>query len=203
MRRHLTDVSTEVESAPPDSSRRDFLQRAALTSAAAFPASLLMTGVSQAARPKPKPGGVQLGQGGQNRALPLYFKEIMNDENAHVELLTNLLGFYAGPAPTFKNLGMPNIQTFYQTTQALENTGVGAYILASPLILNANILQLAAQILSVEAYHSGFINTFNTTAMVPGASPLGVLLPADEIVKRATPFIDNLNGPLPTLPSEP
>ena len=65
------------------------------------------------------------------------FQAIQTHENAHVTYLINAINAAGGtprPKPSFVNLTQANLLAFAQTSQALENTGVGAYLGAAPYI---------------------------------------------------------------------
>ena len=80
--------------------------------------------------------------GGKNHLPDLYagsnlhnFREIQDDENDHVAIITKALGpALARPKPTFQGLEASNVRQFAQMSMLFENTGVGAYAGASPFI---------------------------------------------------------------------
>src|SRR4051794_23269818 len=118
---------------------------------------------SEAAKPKPKPSprppGMipQLFSGWARRN----FEEIQADENDHVALLVKTADD-PRPKPTFQGLVAPNAHSFLAMAAALENGGVGAY-LAGVLAISAaghdEYLPTATGILTIEARHTGFLNT--------------------------------------------
>ena len=126
------------------------------------------------------------------------FQAIQTHENAHVAFLVNALGANARPKPSFVDLTQPNLVTFAQTSRALENTGVGAYLGAAPIIFNSAYLAAAGSILTIEARHSGYINVLLNLIMTDNVDGdvvnFDVPLTVDEVVALAGPFITSLNG---------
>ncbi|WP_069806011.1 ferritin-like domain-containing protein [Thermogemmatispora onikobensis] len=124
------------------------------------------------------------------------FREIMQDENAHVTFLQQALtkaGVQPRPKPTFKNLEQMDVQSFAQVAQTFENVGVGAYLMAAPAIATKAYLAAAGSILTVEARHAGFLDALlNKPLSANGAfdKPLSQA----EIVSAVSPFIASLNG---------
>ena len=178
------------ESITGDSSRRSFLQRSLTAGAAAVPAALLASApaIGQA---RHAPGVPQLYPGWNTRN----FREIQDDENTHVEFIVNALGSEARPKPTFKGLEQPNLRTFVEISQLLENTGVSAYHGAVPFISDKGILASAASIALVEAYHSGYLNTLLNSPIVAFGAPFAPTLTFEQVAARVTPFIVSLNDP--------
>jgi hypothetical protein len=128
------------------------------------------------------------------------FQAIQTHENAHVAFLVNALGASARPKPSFVNLTQPNLVTFAQTSRALENTGVGAYLGAAPIIFNSAYLAAAGSILTIEARHSGYINVLLDLIMTDNANGdvvnFDVPLTQEQVVANAGPLITSLNdGP--------
>ncbi len=117
----------------------------------------------------------------------------MNDETSHVTFLKTALGASARPKPTFQKLEQADIMTFAQTSQALENTGVGAYLLAAPLIKNKDYLSAAGGILTIEARHAGFVDVLLGNPISPNGA-FDKPLTLDQVVQAASPFIASLNG---------
>jgi hypothetical protein len=96
------------------------------------------------------------------------------------------------------NLTQPNLVTFAQTSRALENTGVGAYLGAAPIIFNKDYLAAAGSILTIEARHSGYINVLLNEIMTDNVDGkvvnFDVPLTVDQVVALAGPLITSLNG---------
>ena len=128
------------------------------------------------------------------------FKAIRNHENTHVDFLLTALGNNARPKPTFKGLLQKTFAEFAILAQALENTGVSAYLGAAPFLLSGQYLAAAGSIATVEARHSGFINTWlhdpiTAPATDDDANPsFDVPMSSDQVVAAAGGFITSLNG---------
>jgi hypothetical protein len=126
------------------------------------------------------------------------FMAIQAHENAHVRFLENGLGAAARPMPTFQNLEKANVHEFLQMSVALENTGVGAYLGAAPIIAQRAYLAAAGSILTIEARHAGYLNVLANEIMTRNISgnnqDFETPLTQDEVVELAGPFIVNLNG---------
>jgi hypothetical protein len=126
------------------------------------------------------------------------FQAIQSHENAHVAFLVQALGTYARPSPSFVNLTQPNLVAFAQTAKALENTGVGAYLGAAPVIYNSGYLAAAGSILTIEARHAGYLDVLldqvMTTNVYGNVQSFETPLTQDQVVTLASPFITSLNG---------
>ncbi len=168
------------------SSRRSFLYRGgALAAAGALAGSVIGLPASVAAQ----------GLGGGTR---LNFHDIQQHENDHVDFLLGALGTSARPKPIFQNLLQRNRRAFFEVSQALENTGVGAYLGAAPVIFSREFLAAAGSIALIEARHAGWLNTLVnerlTTNVFGDAPSFEQALTIDQVVTQASPFIVNLNG---------
>jgi hypothetical protein len=126
--------------------RRRFIQKAAMATAAGA-AVVLVSNVPVKAEGV---GGVETRR---------TFRDIQRHENAHVAFLLSALGSSARPKPTFQNLLQSNLQAFFLVSQALENTGVGAYLGAAPYIFSPEYLAAAGSIGFIEARHAGWLNS--------------------------------------------
>ena len=173
----------------PKTGRRSFIGRGAVAVAAGVAAF----------------SGGEVRAGNPNYLPSLYpnenaneFKAIQAHENAHVKFLVTALGANARPMPSFVNLTQPNLLTFAQTSRALENTGVGAYLGAAPYIYNSAYLAAAGSILTIEARHSGYVNVLLDMIMTVNSAgtqvSFDVPLTPDQVVTNAGPLVTSLNG---------
>jgi Ferritin-like domain len=126
------------------------------------------------------------------------FEAIQQHENAHVKFLVTALGAYARPKPTFVNLVQPNLLAFVKTSRALENTGVGAYLGAAPIIFSRAYLAAAGSIMDIEARHAGYLNVLLNQIMTENVfekdQEFETPLTIEQVVDLASPLITNLNG---------
>ena len=128
------------------------------------------------------------------------FESIRQHENDHVAALVAALGASARPKPTFQNLEQATFQAFVKLAQTLENTGVGAYLGAAPFIDSQAILASAASIMTIEARHAGYINTYLADPLTGNAADddanpsTEASLTAAQVVAGAGGFIADLNG---------
>ena len=188
----FVDSGMPVEAPARDSAgpRRSFLRGAAAT-IAAVPALVILSSSRSQASPGGSIPALYPGWNARN------FHEIQADEDAHVPFIINAITGLGGtprPKPTFKNLSFSKASGFVMASQTFENTGVGAYQAAAPLISNPSVLMAALSIALVEALHSGYLNTLVNSPIVPGGSSFSQPLTVPVIVSRAAPFIASLNG---------
>jgi len=98
-------------------------------------------------------------------------EQLAYDEQQHVLLLRGALGSAAVAKPAINlealGIGFANFRQFLQLARAFEDVGVSAYAGAAPLITSKEYLQVAAQILAVEALHSGNIRKQVQEHLVP------------------------------------
>ncbi len=126
------------------------------------------------------------------------FEAIQEHENAHVDFLVNALGEFARPMPTFVPLERHHVVDFVLTSRALENTGVGAYLGAAPILFSRDYLAAAGSIMDIEARHAGFLDvllgeimTLNVDGKLENfETPLTL----QQVVDLAGPFVRDLNG---------
>jgi hypothetical protein len=172
--------------------RRRFLTRSAMLSLAGSASALV--GGSAFARSEE---GREVGGSGAQRAN---FAAIQAHENDHVAFLVSALGADARPKPTFQNLLQKNYADFVTLAQVLENTGVGAYLGAAPVINSSAYLAAAGSIATIEARHSGYLNTLlrdpiTGNSIDEDSNPsFEMPLTAAEVVAGAGGFIASLNG---------
>lgn len=97
--------------------------------------------------------------GGKLSGRTLDFAKLVADHEAtHVATLKKALGKRAIKSPTFDFKGTTMDQgKFQQTSLALENTGVRAYLGQAPIIKNPKYLVVAAEIVTIEARHAALI----------------------------------------------
>lgn len=184
-------------------SRRRFFQRTAAVAAVAAPLGLLAAcGTSNAASAATAiPNALALKALADSKTL---FTEIMTDEDSHVTFLLKALGTSARQKPTFKGLEQNDLMSFANVSRALENTGVGAYLLAAPFITNKDYLAAAGSILTIEARHAGYLDALLSQPLSPNGAFDKPMAQAD-VVAAASPFIASLNGggdPSATLKSD-
>ena len=137
------------------------------------------------------------------------FEQIQTDENAHVSFLVNALGNQARPMPVFQNLEQTTVHEFAVTARALENTGVGAYLGALPILASTaagiSYIPAAGSIALIEARHAGYLNTLIDLSIIDDAvgdvSSFEVPLSPQQVVNIASPFIASLNGGPPLIPA--
>ncbi len=136
--------------------------------------------------------------GGRGHFFRHQLKLVQRHENAHVRFLVDALGTAARPKPTFRNLLQQNLNAFIDVSRALENTGVGAYLGAAPVIFEPAYLAAAGSIALVEARHAGFFNTIESRPMTENAFGQELdferAFTVQEVVANAGPFIASLNG---------
>lgn len=91
-----------------------------------------------------------------------YINLIRAHEVAHVNLLTSVINSYgyAAVRPCVYNFNgsLSSIRLFLSTARLLEATGTAAYDGAANTINDANLLQAAATIATIEARHTAYLN---------------------------------------------
>lgn len=171
-------------------SRRTLLQRGATASVAAASAAFLASSSPAEAQSWADMNEVRVS-----------FRDIRKHENDHVAALLQVLGSAARPKPNFQNLLQRNSKAFYATSQALENTGVGAYLAAAAVVQGRDVLAAAASIALIEARHAGWLNTLVGSRLTANAfgdeQSVDRALTAAEVGTLAGPFIADLNGGQP------
>lgn len=178
----------------PRPGRRSFLGRGAVAITAAAAAFVGREGRAWAGNPNYLPS---LYEGENVRE----FQAIQTHENAHVKYLISAIEDAGGtprPTPSFVNLTQHSLLAFVQTSQALENTGVGAYLGAAPYLSQNAYVGAAGSIMAIEARHAGYLDvlldqimTYNVFKKAPSFE---TPLTASQVVSLAGPFITSLNG---------
>ncbi|WP_128543123.1 ferritin-like domain-containing protein [Larkinella soli] len=106
----------------------------------------------------------------------MVLSDIHDHELVHREFFKAALGPYAIQDLEFKfPIDFNHRQEVLNTARQLEDTGVGAYNGAGPLLTNGTFLTLAGKIVSVEARHAALIRTI----LRPGTS----FFAGDDVVK--------------------
>ncbi len=130
-------------------------------------------------------------QGGSARAIRDRIVEIGEHEQEHVEVLSQTitdLGFAPAEGGEFDfGDAFDDVEAFLETAQALENTGVSAYLGAAPAITDPAVLAAAASIATVEARHAGYLNLLNGESPFPDT--FDEPLTRDEVLAIAGDFI--------------
>ena len=102
--------------------------------------------------------------------LGRFAKVVKAHEVAHVAFLKGALGAAAVKRPKFDFRGTTTDQDkFKATAQALEDTGVSAYLGQVGNIRSKKILAAAGSILPIEARHAGWIRNINNVTGAPKA----------------------------------
>ncbi len=179
-------MSFNINFADVSSARRGFFQKTAILLAPALWLGLKHDTVDA----KPNGGG----GGPHDKNVRNVFESIQQHENDHVAFLEVTLGTDARPKPIFQGLQQKKYTDFILISQALENTGVGAYLNAAPAIFNRGILAAAGSIATVEARHAGVLNVFLQQAVTVNNESFETPLTATEVVTAAGAFIADLNG---------
>jgi rubrerythrin len=120
-----------------------------------------------------------------------FARKVARDEATHVAALRKALGAQAQAAPNFDFHGTTHSRTkFLQTSYALENTGVAAYLGQAPNIKTPAILLTAASIVTVEARHSGAVGELLGRNISPsGAFDAGKTMDQVLAIVKKTGFI--------------
>ena len=184
----------EIILPPGEHSRRLFLRRSAAMAVMGTTAAVLLSTGSKARGNTP----AQIRK--TERSQGADFQAIQGHENDHVAYLVSALGANARPEPTFQNLKQKTIVDFVNVSQALENTGSGAYLGAAPYISSQAYLAAAGTIAWIEARHAGYLNALVSDPITGNILDLTadnsfeMPLTADQVVAQAGGFISSLNG---------
>lgn len=128
---------------------------------------------------------------GLSRKTRALARELGGHEAEHVEALIDLIGRLGGdpdPAPTLRlDDALRSEAAFLRAAQQLEDTGVGAYNGAAPLLLEPAVLAIAGAIVQVEARHAAAIRELRGEDAAPQAfdAPLGVA----AVRRNVMPFV--------------
>ena len=124
-----------------------------------------------------------------------YLTKIGSDEDTHVTALTATIKKIGGapaaaPAVDFGK-SFASRDSFLETSQVFENTGVSAYLGAAGFIKNPAILQAAAGIFGVEARHAAIVGNLLGADPSDGVYAGAVERPLSkaQVLKAVTPFL--------------
>jgi len=118
-------------------------------------------------------------------------REIANNESQHVEALSQLavqLSSAPEEPPRFDfGDALRSERAFLGLAQTLEDTGVSAYNGAGPLVEQDDVLDIAGQIVQVEARHAALIRFERGEDITPGA--FDKALSMSQVRGLAKPYI--------------
>ena len=191
--------------------RSTFILKGALAASAVYGTWAVSPFVRQALAQELIPGGGEGDIGILNFALTLEYLEatfyqrgqklelsgevmqlaklIGDHENEHVVALTKTINDLGGkpvPAPMVA-FPMKNQGQFLKLAQTLEDTGVGAYNGAAPLIKSKDVLAAAGSIVQIEARHAAAIRLL--TGAVPAPTAFDEALEPTAVLGAVKPFI--------------
>jgi rubrerythrin len=131
-----------------------------------------------------------VGAGGLSPKVKKALQEIAGHEDAHVKQLTQTLeqlGATASPAPKVSFPALAGEAAVLKLAIALEETGVGAYNGAAPLLRSPDLLVAAGSIVQVEARHAGALRELAGQDPAPGGFDRA--LSQAEVAARVKPFV--------------
>lgn len=118
-------------------------------------------------------------------------QQLSDDEAAHVDALTTAIKGAGGKpvaAPTVDfGPAFDNQKAFLKAAQVFEDTGVGAYNGAAPMIKATEVLAAAGSIVQIEARHAALIRLQNGATPAPDA--FDKALEQAVVLKAVKPFI--------------
>ncbi|KAF9549759.1 hypothetical protein EC957_002824 [Mortierella hygrophila] len=128
--------------------------------------------------------------GGFHQNVHDRFVQISDHENEHVAALTSAIASINGTAVPACNYTFPmdNLTQFLTAAQAIENTGVSAY-LGAVSGLRGNLLTTIASIATVEARHASYVNELLGESGIPYA--FDTALGPREVATLATNFVSS------------
>jgi len=116
---------------------------------------------------------------------------LASDEAAHVTALKSLIPKVGGSpisSPVFQfDSALKSQATFLSVSQMLEDTGVGAYDGAAPLVQSPEVLGAAGAIVQVEARHAAAIRLKRGQDPFPNA--FNTALNKQQVLSRAMPLV--------------
>lgn len=126
-----------------------------------------------------------------DREVRALARDFGRHEAEHEQAIIELIGKLGGepaPAPDLVDERTLRSQaSFLRDLQLLEDTGVGAYNAAGPLVRNPDVLAVAGSIVQVEARHAATIRLLRDEDPAPTAFDEPVS--AREALRRTGPFV--------------
>jgi ferritin-like protein len=131
--------------------------------------------------------GKAVGLSGQARA---YAQQFGQDESEHVAAITSTISKLGGTPAKKPKFAFPATSqaSFLKLASVLENTGVGAYNGAAPMIQSKAVLAAAGSIVQIEARHAAAINLLVGKSPTPNGGFDKALTKA-QVLKAAGPLI--------------
>jgi len=126
-----------------------------------------------------------------SRSVRHVIQDVRDHEHQHAETVSEMvlqLGISASPAPKLDfGDSFSSQQRFLEVAVQLEDTGVSAYNGALPEMFTSGIIELAAQIVQVEARHAALVRDFLGKPITEGAFDK----PLDEprVSARIKPYV--------------
>lgn len=115
---------------------------------------------------------------------------LRDDENEHVKTISetiNQLGTRASPRPKLDfGTAFQSEQSYLQVSMSLEDTGVSAYNGAGPMVFEPKLLEIAGEIVQVEARHASTIRDVQGEQITAGAFDAGASMA--DVTARAARF---------------
>ncbi len=112
-------------------------------------------------------------------------------EATHVDALTDTISKLGGePVKAQEQYNFPKLKNQTEVVNTLvqvEDLGAAAYLGAAPLIKNGDLLTVAVQIHTVEAYHATGFRALAGQPVVPFAFAEGQSM--EQVLKAVTPFL--------------
>jgi len=141
-----------------------------------------------------------------NGRVPALAQKLRDDENAHVlaiqQRVTDLGGTPVGkPTFQFPSEVFVSQVAFLDFSATLEQTGVGAYLGAAPMIKYRDVLRFAASIYGIEARHTSMIRFAAGRVAAPDAleAPLSMMDVATHVAPLIlAPAAGMMNGAMTT-----
>ncbi len=131
--------------------------------------------------------GRELALSGQAK---IYAKLFGEEEQAHVQALTTVIGQLGGKPVTKPTFVFPasSQSSFLALASVLENTGVGAYNGAAPSLRSKQVLASAGSIVQIEARHAAAINLLVGMSPTPNQG-FDIPLTKAQVLAKAGPLI--------------